>query len=186
MYLLLPLGNPGSQYSITRHNVGWIAIDALFPDTIWHEHKYAKAEVATVEIGDQAVTIAKPQTFMNDSGETAHYFIEKENVLPEEIIVVYDDLDLPLGKIKISFDRGSGGHNGIKSVEAALGSREFIRLRVGISKIMEDGKLISPNVLGHFDPEELQVVKNLAPQVGKIIGTIVTEGKERAMTMFNQ
>ncbi len=186
MIAVLALGNPTDRYTITRHNVGWIMLDTLFPDTDWHENKYAFALVGTAEFNDVPFTIAKPQTFMNESGKTAQYFIEKENVMPDELIVLYDDIDLALGKIKISFDRGSGGHNGIKSIEEHLGSREFIRVRIGISKVLETGELVKPNVLGNFEPEEMQVLKNLAPQVRSALETIILQGKEKAMTEFNK
>lgn len=186
MTALLALGNPGDRYTITRHNVGWIMMDIIFPDVDWHENKYAEAFFATAEFGDVPFTLAKPQTFMNESGKTAQFLIEKEKVSSEKMIVLYDDIDLALGKIKISFDRGSGGHNGIKSIEECLGSRQFIRVRIGISKVLDNGELVKPNVLGNFEPEEMQVLKNLAPQVRKALETIILEGKEKAMTEFNK
>ena len=97
MYAVIGLGNPGNQYAKTRHNAGWIVLDAAFSDIDWHENKYAHAEIAAAEIGTNVFTIAKPQTFMNESGKTAEYFVSKEEILPENLIVMYDDLDLALG-----------------------------------------------------------------------------------------
>ena len=122
---------------------------------------------------------------MNESGKTADYFTSKEGIAAEQLIVIYDDLDLPIGKFKISFDRGSGGHNGVKSIEEHLGSREFIRIRIGISKIIESGELVKPNVLGNFDSNELETLKDVSKIAYKAIGTILKEGKEKAMTAFN-
>lgn len=185
MYAIIALGNPGSQYAKTRHNAGWIVVDNMFSDIDFHENKYAFAELATAEIGDDTFQIAKPTTFMNESGKTADYFISKEGILPEQLIVMYDDLDLPLGKFKISFDRGNGGHNGIKSIEEHLGSREFIRIRIGISKILENGDIVKPNVLGNFDTNELVLLEKTSGDIKKAITVIFTEGKEKAMTLFN-
>lgn len=186
MYAIIALGNPGNQYAKTRHNAGWIAVDNAFSDLDWHENKYAFSEIGTAEIGNNTFQIAKPTTFMNESGKAADYFTSKEGIEAEKLIVLYDDLDLPIGKFKISFDRGNGGHNGIKSIEEHLGSREFIRIRVGISKVIESGELVKPNVLGNFDMAELRILKETSYVIYKAIGTILTEGKEKAMTIYNQ
>jgi PTH1 family peptidyl-tRNA hydrolase len=185
MYLIVGLGNPGTEYKKTRHNVGWIVIDDMFPSSDWNNNSYAHAQVAHVEIADHPIQLVKPQTFMNDSGKSLRYFIDKEQYKLDHIIVIYDDLDLPLGKIKISFDRGSGGHNGIKSLEESLSSREFIRVRVGIARVLDDGTMIKPNVLGNFDLHELEIVQEISKRIEQAIKSIITDGKEKAMTSFN-
>lgn len=181
-YLIVGLGNPGTEYEKTRHNAGWIIIDHAFPNLEFGRDSYANA--GTAQDGD--FLFVKPATFMNLSGETVQYFVDKKDYLPENIIVIYDDIDLALGKIKISFDRGSGGHNGIKSIEMSLGSREFIRIRIGISKILEDSTLVKPNVLGKFEAGELETLAEVAKRVKLALHTIITEGKEAAMTEFNK
>ena len=180
-YLIVGLGNPGTEYEKTRHNAGWIIIDQAYPNLEWERDSYANA--GTAKEGD--LLFVKPATFMNLSGETVQYFVDKKDYIPENIIVIYDDIDLALGKIKISFDRGSGGHNGIKSIESCLGSREFIRIRIGISKLLETGELVKPNVLGKFEPGELEILAEVSKRVKFAIDTIVKEGKEIAMTEFN-
>ncbi len=180
-YLIVGLGNPGTEYEKTRHNAGWIVIDTAYPNLEWGRDSYANAGTAK----EEGLLFVKPATFMNLSGETVQYFVEKKDYAPENIIVVYDDIDLPLGKIKISFDRGSGGHNGIKSIETSLGSREFIRIRVGISKTLEDGTLVKPNVLGKFEPSELEILNEVSKKVRLALETIMKEGKEQAMTTYN-
>lgn len=180
-YLIVGLGNPGTEYEKTRHNAGWVVIDYAYPALQWGGDSYANAGVAT----ENNLTFVKPATFMNLSGETVQYFVDKKGYAPENIVVVYDDIDLPLGKIKISFDRGSGGHNGIKSIETCLGSREFIRIRIGISKTLEDGTLVKPNVLGKFEPSELEMLGEVSKKVKLAIDTILKEGKEKAMTTYN-
>ena len=185
-YLVVALGNPGEKYEQTRHNAGWILVDLAFPDLEFERNSYANAGVTKTHISNQEIQIVKPATFMNESGVSVEYFIRKEHILPEHSIVIYDDIDLPIGKMKISFDRGSGGHNGIRSIEAHLGSREFIRIRIGISKLLESGELVKPNVLGNFESSELETLKILASRVKSAVETIISEGKEAAMTKFNQ
>lgn len=181
-YVIIALGNPGEKYKTTRHNAGWLVVDRVFPDADFHEHAYAHADVAVIS---DHLTVAKPNTFMNESGKTAEFFLKKESISPDHMIVIYDDIDLALGTFKISFDRGSGGHNGIKSLEAHLGTREFIRIRVGISKLLEDGTFIKPNVLGNFETNELELLDQVSTRIKYAIGTILKEGKEMAMTEFN-
>lgn len=180
-YLVVALGNPGKEYEKTRHNAGWLVVDFAYPELEWERDTYAVAGVARHD----NVYFAKPMTFMNLSGESVGYLTKKRDISAEHCVVIYDDIDLPLGKIKISFDRGSGGHNGIKSIQDHLGTAEFIRIRVGISKVLENGELIKPNVLGKFEPDELELLKVVASKVKLAIHTIIKDGKEFAMTEFN-
>lgn len=180
-YLVVGLGNPGKEYEKTRHNAGRLVIDLAYPDLQWERDSYAQAGIAK----DEELFFAKPATFMNLSGESVRYLVDKKEIPAEHVIVIYDDIDLPLGKIKISFDRGSGGHNGIKSIHDHLGTQEFIRIRIGISKVIESGELVKPNVLGKFEPEELTILEAVAKKVKLAVHTIVNDGKELAMTEFN-
>lgn len=180
-YLILALGNPGTEYEKTRHNAGWLAVDAAYPNLDWGRDSYAMAATAR----DGNLLFAKPTTFMNNSGETAAYFVSRKGIQPEHIIVIYDDLDLPIGKMRISFDRGSGGHNGIKSLEDHLGSREFVRVRIGISTLLDDGTLVKRNVLGNFEPSEMEALNAMGLRIKLAINTTIKEGRERAMTEFN-
>lgn len=180
-YLVVGLGNPGKEYEKTRHNAGWLVLDFAYPDLVWGRDSYANAD--TIVSGD--IVFAKPTTFMNLSGESVGYLTKKKDIAAEQCIVIYDDIDLPLGKLKISYDRGSGGHNGIKSIQDHLGTAEFIRIRIGISKVLESGELVKPNVLGKFEPAELETLKIVAEKVKLVIYTIIKDGKEFAMTEFN-
>ena len=180
-YLVVGLGNPGKEYEKTRHNAGWIVIDFAYPDLFWEQDNYAVAGIAKHE----AIIFAKPTTFMNLSGESVGYITKKKDIAADHCVVIYDDIDLPLGKLKISYDRGSGGHNGIKSIQDHLGTAEFIRIRIGISKLMESGELVKPNVLGKFESEELEILEAVAKRVKLAVHTIITDGKEFAMTEFN-
>jgi len=131
------------------------------------------------------VEYVKPHTMMNNSGISAQYALDKHNVSPNYMLVIYDDIDLPLGSMKMSFNRGSGGHNGIRSIEQHLGTPKFIRLRIGISKELEGGRVVKPNVLGNFEKEELELVESLIPKVKEAIKLIVTKGREKAMNIVN-
>lgn len=185
MYLLVGLGNPGKDYASTRHNVGWIILDHIFSSSAWRENKYGNCMETQSEIAGVPVTVIKPLTFMNNSGNSVDFYVKKNSITPEHIIVIYDDLDFPIGNVKISFDRGSGGHNGIKSLEEHLKSREFIRIRVGISRMLENGQLVKPTVLGNFDQTEMQYINKATQIIHNAIVMILTKGKEKAMTEFN-
>ncbi len=135
MYLIIGLGNPGAEYQNTRHNFGWLVLDALSSE--WHFNKKFKAEIAELNIGTKKILLAKPQTFMNESGEsvrllTSYYHLTPNNLKPNHLIVVHDDLDLPLGEYKISTNSGAAGHHGVESIIEKLGTKEFTRLRLGI------------------------------------------------------
>jgi PTH1 family peptidyl-tRNA hydrolase len=180
--MVVALGNPGLEYEKTRHNAGWLVIDFAYPELEWSRDAYALAGVAKNEI----ILFVKPVTFMNNSGESVGYLSEKKSIAADHCIVVYDDIDLSIGKIKISFDRGDGGHNGIKSIQDHLGTKEFIRIRIGISKLLENGELVKPNVLGKFESGELNTLSEVSKKVNAAISSIIKSGREKAMTEFNQ
>jgi len=187
MILVIGLGNPGEKYQKTRHNVGWIIFDSLLVNADWDKSSKAKTLYYHNLIGEKEVEYLKPQTFMNESGFSVSYAQKKHGVESENIIVIHDDIDLPVGKIKVSYDRGDGGHNGVKSIMDHLGSQSFIRIRIGVSILDENEVLRKPNVLGNFSKEELETInKDVAPTVAKILEIIVTKGKESAMNKFNQ
>jgi PTH1 family peptidyl-tRNA hydrolase len=186
MKMIIGLGNPGDKYQHTRHNVAWVLFDNLNKNFDWNFNKYANSELAHTTISNVDVMLVKPQTFMNDSGAVLPYLLKEYSFDPGDIIVVQDEIDLPLGKIKISHDRGDGGHNGVKSIMSHLNSREFVRVRVGVSILDDEGVLRKPDVLGNFSKDEMMSVeKDIALQVGDILTTIVAEGYGKAMTKYN-
>jgi PTH1 family peptidyl-tRNA hydrolase len=197
MFLIVGLGNPGEKYKKTRHNIGFILLDEVVSG--FEKDKYANALVAKDSLGNKEVIFVKPETYMNESGRSVSELLKRYEIPSENIFVVYDDIDLPMADLRISFDRGDGGHNGIKSVAAALGTRAFLRLRVGIAPRGEDGRAIKPKggfftsqsravsnfVLKDFSASDLEKIKSLAPKVKKIIETFVKEGREKVMNEFN-
>ena len=134
MKLVVGLGNPGEEYEETRHNTGWIMLDFILGNKDWKPANGTKLLYYKDSIGGKPTEYIKPTTFMNNSGVAVSFVKEKHNLKLTDIVVIYDDVDLPIGKMKISYDRSSGGHNGLGSIIKALKSEEFIRIRIGISR----------------------------------------------------
>ncbi|MFH1291814.1 MAG: aminoacyl-tRNA hydrolase [bacterium] len=133
MKIIIGLGNPGAKYAKTRHNVGWMILDEL-SDGKWHESKKSKAMYLKTEIDGEQVELIKPLTFMNNSGHSVSHTIKNHNLkLDKDLIVIHDDKDIELGKIKVQADRSSAGHKGVQSIIQQLGTQNFIRVRVGIA-----------------------------------------------------
>lgn len=195
MYYIVGLGNPEKKYEHTRHNVGFEMVEHLrqvgdFGD--WNEDKYAQANVVSGSLRSTSVELFQPLTYMNKSGETTKYIIEKLGGAPEQVIVLYDDVDLPVGELKISIGRGAGGHNGIRSIIDHIG-KDFIRIRIGVAgKHLLTGKVRRPHgsgmsrhVLGKFSFFEKGTVKEMRDQVYKTVDILVNEGIEKAMNQYN-
>ncbi len=185
MITIIGLGNVGSEYEITRHNVAWMILENLFSTDRWQKNKYAESDLASTRIGDVDVLAVKPLTFMNESGRVIPYLMKTYGTTVENIIVIHDDIDLPLGAVKISYDRGDGGHNGVKSIMNTLDSKQFTRIRVGVSILDEEGNLHKPDVLGNFSKAELEQIDHISQKVAKIIETITLSGYEKAMNLYN-
>lgn len=196
MKLIVGLGNPGDEYRLSRHNTGFIIIDNILGSKIeWNQSFGTKALFHKDIISGKPTLYLKPTTFMNNSGVAVLYTQnEKQKINLKDIIVIYDDVDLPLGSLKISFNRSSGGHNGLESIIKKLKSKEFIRIRVGISPVTPSGKIRKPRgeeavlkfLLSNFKDDELKELKKVSKKVSDILGMLVTEGKEKAMSIYNQ
>jgi len=185
MITFIALGNDQDEYKYTRHNAGTIVVDHMIDDVLWQENKYAYANLASIPIGDSNILFVKPSLFMNESGKVISY-LEKEFYLKaEDIVVIYDDIDLPFGTIRISYDRGDGGHNGVKSIMQALDSKQFTRIRIGVSITDSEGILRKPDVLGKFSKEELVELKSIAKHISKICESLVLSGLEKTMSKYN-
>lgn len=162
MYTIVGLGNPGEEYEKTRHNAGRLAVCAL-------EERGVKGKYL------------HPDTFMNKTGSFVAKYVKSKKAAGK-LIVIYDDLDLPLGTMKISYNRGSGGHKGLESVIRALKTKEFIRVRIGIGK----KEPVERYILSNFSSKELTELKKVFKKVGDAVETLTKEGLERAMTEFNR
>lgn len=186
MYLIVGLGNPGNQYYNTRHNAGFAAVDHLAEqcDISLTEIKH-KAAYGKGRIDGQKVILAKPLTFMNLSGEAIrqladYYKIEVE----EQLIVIYDDIALPPGQLRIRKKGSAGGHNGIKNIIAQLGTQEFHRIRIGVGEKPKGYDLVD-YVLGHFNDEEKVIMSRGYEQAADAARMIMDQGADAAMNAFN-
>ncbi len=193
-YIFVGLGNPGDEYVETRHNAGRILLShfAKAMDAEWKTDKKTNAEVAKVKIGKSAVTLVLPNTFMNKSGDSVRKLVGSMKAA-EKMIVIYDDLDMPFGSNKISFNKSSGGHRGVESIIKAVKTQKFARVRVGISPKTPSGKIKKPKgeeavtkvIMGKFKPEEQTELKKLSKKLAETFETFVSGGVEKAMTVFN-
>lgn len=194
-YIIAGLGNPSEEYEGTRHNTGRMLVERFAKKcdaSDWKEDKKRKVLIADAKIGKEKVTFILPEGFMNNSGKSIAPFVTFMKAA-EKLVVVYDDLDLPLGTLKLSFDRGSGGHRGIESTIKALKTRAFVRLRVGIAPTTPSGKLKKPQgekavidfILGAFKPKELEVLKKTFKKGGDALESIVLNGRQIAMGEVN-
>lgn len=185
MYLIAGLGNPGAKYENTRHNTGFAAIDQLADrchiDISERKHK-ALCGRGTVE--GQKVVLLKPQTFMNLSGESLRAAMDYYKLTPQEVLVIYDDVSLDPGQLRIRLKGSAGGHNGIKSIIAHLGTQEFPRIKVGVGAKPPRMDL-ADYVLGHFTGEEQAVMKEAYEEAAQAAVMILTHGPEQAMNHYN-
>lgn len=188
MKLIVGLGNPGRTYAHNRHNIGFTCLNHFARSyRIRFDRKQGKAQTGRGKIAGNEVVLAKPQTYMNSSGEVVARLVERFNINLSDLIVIHDDLDLPLGKLRISFGSSSGGHKGVDSIISQLGSQDFIRLRIGIgrpARASEDE--IINYVLSDFSSEQKQVIAEIIPRVGEALTCLLTDGLTQAMNRFNR
>ncbi|MBN2094291.1 MAG: aminoacyl-tRNA hydrolase [Candidatus Zambryskibacteria bacterium] len=206
MFYIVGLGNPGEEYKGTRHNTGREAILSFakkldFPD--WNFDRKSNSQISKSKIGKEPVILILPDTFMNKSGNAISYFIKPKTGLPaqagkkksqENLIVVHDDIDLGLGTIKLSYNKGTGGHRGLDSIVKAVKTKEFIRLRIGISPVTPKGKIKKPIgerkvidfILSKFKPTEQINLKKAFKKSVEALGVIILEGRDKAMNIANQ
>lgn len=187
MYMVAGLGNPGSRYELTRHNVGFRVVDRLGDqlDTRIARSMF-KALYGEAVAGTQKIILAKPQTYMNLSGTALKAMMNWYKILPRELLVIYDDMDLPVGKIRIRGKGGHGGHKGMISIIEQLGTNDFSRLRVGIGRPGIPGYDPADWVLGRFSKEEEETINNGLADAVEAALFLVKEGAEAAMNKFNR
>ncbi len=194
-YIIVGLGNPGEEYVNTRHNVGRMVLDLLAKENEgeWKEDQKLKSLVCNLKLGKHKVTLLQPETFMNKSGEALKTLIKTKKAA-ETLIVVHDDLDLPLGKIKISFNKSSGGHRGVESIIKTIKTEGFTRVRVGISGETASGKIKKPQgeekvidaILGEFKKTEMTDLKKVIKTSAAALPMIVEKGWSVAASQLGQ
>ena len=183
-YLIVGLGNPGDEYAGTRHNTGFIILDAYAKasNIVFEDKRYGY--IAKASVKGRQVFLLKPTTYMNLSGNAVRYWLNKENINPDNMLIIVDDVALPVGAFRLRKSGSAGGHNGLRNIESVLCSQLYSRLRVGIGNDYPVGTQIQ-HVLGPFSEEEM---KDLAPTIemaGEIINSFVLAGIDITMNQFN-
>lgn len=195
MILTVGLGNPGEEYEKTRHNAGRIILEYIAKANDfgeWKSDMKLKSLKSKGEIDSEKIEMLLPNTFMNNSGNAVMLVIDNPKKL-KNLIVIYDDLDIPVGSLKVSFNKSSGGHNGLESIIKKVKSREFVRIRVGVSPHTPTGKIRKPKgeeavlkfLLGKFKDDELKILKKQSKEIADIISLISAEGYQKAMSIYN-
>ena len=185
MKLIVGLGNPGLEYAFSRHNVGFMAVDELA-----HRHSFSefkekfKGLIASGEIAGEKVYLLKPQTYMNLSGESVLAVCSFYKIKPKDVIVFHDDMDLETARVKVKNGGGSGGHNGIKSIDAHIGP-EYTRVRIGVSKPQEKEKIVDW-VLSRFKADELAQLFPLFQNISDSMDVLLTKGNENFMNKIKR
>ena len=184
MKIVAGLGNPGAQYANTPHSVGFEVVDALAAaaGVAWDERRQFKCLMARVTIAGQPVLLVKPQTFMNLSGESVAPVVKYHNATAADLLVVHDDIDLPLGRMRIRKGGSCGGHNGVRNIIERIGTQDFVRIKLGVGK---DRSNVVGFVLGKFHPDARKVMDLVVAEATKAVLAIVADGPDRAMNAFN-
>ncbi|MCX7988000.1 MAG: aminoacyl-tRNA hydrolase [Thermodesulfovibrio sp.] len=186
MNLIVGLGNPGRKYSKTRHNIGFMVVDKLAEKYNLDFNEKDDYLISRGNIEGKEVALIKPLTYMNLSGRAVRKIADERILknLPNSLIVIHDDLDLPVGRIKIKKNGSSGGHKGVQSIIDLLGTRDFIRVKIGIGK--EHNMETSDYVLSPFSKEQKTLIKQKISKAIDSIVTIITEGVDKAMSIYNR
>ncbi|HYM49438.1 MAG TPA: aminoacyl-tRNA hydrolase [Candidatus Limnocylindrales bacterium] len=183
-WLVIGLGNPGPQYAGTRHNLGFLIVDELAArHRTSISTRAAKSLTGRIQVGSREVIVAKPQTFMNESGAAAKALRDKYGVPLERTLVVHDELDLPFGRLRVRRDGSAAGHNGVKSLIDGYGTKNFIRFRIGVGRPVGSGMdyLLSP-----FTPEERAALPPIVAHAADAVIFALEHGLDRTMTEFNR
>ena len=181
MIIIVGLGNPGEQYKNTRHNVGFMAIDEFAEKNNFPQFKLEKKSNSLISEKDN-ILLVKPQTFMNNSGQAVATIRQNRNV--KNLIVIHDDIDLPLGKIKIVKERGSAGHKGVESIIKSIGNNELIRIRIGIAP--QNEVRAKEIVLKNFSPEEQEIINQTINKTASALNLFIEKGLEGVMNEYNK
>ncbi len=185
--LIVGLGNPGIEYQFTPHNLGFLVVDRIASERgVEIRNRQCRALTARIQVGDEPVLLAKPETYMNLSGVSVRELVAEYETKPEaDLIVIQDELDFPLGTLRIHARRSSAGHNGIESIIGALGTEDFLRIRIGVApeRRVVDGERY---LLAPFRKADLAVVAGMLDTAAEAVNMILTEGAAAAMNRFNR
>lgn len=183
-FLVVGLGNIGSEYANTRHNMGFMVLDAWAQasNAVFSTQRYG--DIAEVSFKGHRITLLKPSTYMNLSGKAVRYWMQEKKIALENLLIVSDDLNLPFGSIRMRKNGSDGGHNGLKNINELLGTQEYARIRLGIGNDFSRGHQID-FVLGKLSPEELELMPKISEKVIEGVKAFTTIGVERAMSATN-
>ena len=183
-YLIVGLGNIGPEYEDTRHNIGFYVLDAFkASNVVFMDKRYGF--VGELKFKGRTLILLKPSTYMNLSGKAVYYWMQKEKIPLENVLVIVDDIALPLGTLRLRSAGSDGGHNGLKNINEVLGTQAYARLRFGIGSDFPKGRQIE-YVLGQWDKEEKPVLEEFVTKARSVIESFVTIGIERTMNFFNK
>lgn len=187
LYLVVGLGNPGKEYAGTRHNAGFLLVERLAEKwrANWSLEKKFSSRMAKRDKEGQRVILCQPQTFMNASGEAVGALSRFYRLPPEQILVMVDDADLPLGQLRMRPEGSCGGHHGLESIEQQLGTQAYPRLRIGIGRKTGDGRQITGYVLGQFGSEEREILDRVLTRAVEQVECWLAAGIQEAMNRFN-
>ena len=186
MWLIVGLGNPGPKYALTRHNIGFLAVDLFsqsFGNPPWSEEH--NAHVCKFKLDDQQVMLAKPLTYMNKSGESVQSIMHFYKITNDNLLVVHDEVDIPFQAMRLQRNRGPGGHNGLKSINQMLGTQDYTRLKLGVGRPQHPEMDIADFVLQKFSSDEQQQLPDFLNKAGDAMESMIFDGLSKASTKFN-
>ncbi len=186
MFLVVGLGNPGTKYSLSRHNVGFMVIDEIARrrDTALKKRGFNSLYCESM-IDRNKVILLKPQTFMNKSGRAVAEVVDFFKISTSEVLVVQDEIDLATGTMQIKFAGGSAGHKGVESIIAHLGTPDFVRIRIGVGKPTQKPEVVN-HVLSRFEPDEIKTIRVMIERAADAVTETIVNGLEQAMNKFNR
>ncbi len=184
MKIVVGLGNPGVKYESTPHSIGFEAVDYIAAryGAEWVHKRAAQCYAAEVTIASEKVTLVKPQTFMNLSGESVAALFRYSNSSVGDLIVIQDDIDMSLGRLRVRVGGSAGGHNGIKNIIERIGTQDFIRVKIGVGK---DASNVIGHVLGKFPPRAREIATKIVEVASNAVECLITQGAQKAMNEFN-
>jgi PTH1 family peptidyl-tRNA hydrolase len=186
MHLIVGLGNPGPKYALTRHNIGFMAID-LFAmgagSPPWKEEH--KAHTCRFQMDDQQILLAKPMTFMNLSGQSVQALMQFYKIPLENLVVVHDEIDIPFATLRFHKNRGHGGHNGVRNISELLGTADYTRLKLGVGRPPHPEMKVPDFVLQKFSAEESQQLPDFLNKAGDALESVIFDGVSKAASKFN-
>lgn len=184
-YLIVGLGNPGAQYLFTRHNIGFMSIDRLAYQHGLSFDSVRYGELCSLRSRGKTILLLKPSTFMNLSGKAVRYWMQAENILLENLLIITDDIALPFGKLRLRPKGSHGGHNGLRHIEETLQTQSYARLRVGIGSNFPKGKQ-ADYVLSNFSQDEQDALPALLDRIAEVVLSFCTSGITQTMNVFNR